>query len=123
MPFESNNRMLALYCNFPSKLLRQNIIPRTQKNSKPYPNIKLLKTASKVQETFSSGLDNHLSDTIDTTDVDALESIITMAIETVTSETIPSLNEKMKQIHGPMTHIYHSLMNANCVKIRLGVQI
>ena len=94
IPFESNHRMLALYCNFPSKRLRQNIIPRTQKNSKPYPNIKLLKTASKVQETFSSGLDNHLSDTIDTTDVDALESIITTAIETVTSETIPSTERK-----------------------------
>ena len=91
IPFESNRRVLALHCNFPLKRLRQNIIPRTQKNS---PNIKLLKTASKVQETFSSCLDNNLSDTVDTTDVGALESIITTAIETVTSEIVSSAERK-----------------------------
>ena len=63
--------------------MRQNIIPRTQKISNPYPNIKLLKTAGKVQKTLSSGLDNHLSDTVDTTE-----------IETVTGETIPSTERK-----------------------------
>ena len=61
VPFETNHRLLAMSCSFPSKRNRKMLFSRPTKTSAPPRNIPLLRSDPNVCNNFSSKLDEFLN--------------------------------------------------------------
>ena len=57
VPFETNHRLLALTCSFPSKLKYKLCFSKTSKPSKPYKSIISLRNDPNIRNNFSNKLD------------------------------------------------------------------
>ena len=89
IPFETDHRLLALYCSFPSKSERKSFFRKPNTSPKPCTNIILLKDNPRVLESFSSKLDEILIDEPLINDLNTFDQYFVESIRKASDETIP----------------------------------
>ena len=91
VPFETNHRLLAMSCSFPSKRKQKQFFSRISKPPKPHKNVSSLYNDSEVCKEFSNQLDVLLADDPPTNDINLLENILTDSIINASESKIPKI--------------------------------
>ena len=89
VPYETNHRLLAMSCFFPSKRNRKLAFSQNYKTRKPIKNISSLRNDSSISKNFSDKLDNLLIEEPIIGDVNSFENNITESIIQASDSEIP----------------------------------
>ena len=89
VPFETNHRLVALYCSFPSLSEQKSFFRKSVKPKKPHSIIKTLIDQPIVCDKFSNKLDAILKDPPILNDVNAFEKLLTDSVRQASDDVIP----------------------------------
>ncbi len=96
IPFETDHRLLALSCSFPSNYEKKQFFQKPTSKNKMYTNIKSLKDDPIICNNFSKQLDKHLSPKPNICDIDAFQNSFTECICKASEEEIPKISVTLK---------------------------
>ena len=97
VPFETNHRLLAMSCSFPSKRNRKLIFSRPPKTPILPKNIPLLRSDPSICNKFSSKLDELLNVDPPCNNVSSLENFLTDAVLKASESEIPKFNKVVQK--------------------------
>ena len=97
VPFETNHRLLAMSCSFPSKRNRKLIFSRPPKTPVLPKNIPLLRSDPSICNKFSSKLDELLNVDHPCNNVSSLENFLTDAVLKASESEIPKFNKVVQK--------------------------
>ena len=97
VPFETNHRLLAMTCSFPSKRHKKSFFSKISKPPKPSRNISLLRSDSSICDTFSDKLDELLNQKPLSNDVNSLEHFLSESILQASDSEVPKFNKSVQK--------------------------
>lgn len=91
VPFETNHRLLALNCSFPSKRNQKSFFRQTCKPPKPYKDISSLRNNPIICNNFSNKLDECFNEEPNINDVNIFDNFFTESIIKASEAEIPKI--------------------------------
>ena len=91
VPFETNHRLLAMTCSFPSKRNRKAFFSKASKPSKPYKDISSLRNDPVICNKFSEKMDEIFVDEPSVNDINIFENFFTESIIQASESEIPKI--------------------------------